>query len=300
MNATGSDIPTLVGEWRRYLRSQNLSLRTIESYTESALAFAKWKQLRKRDVTKITRAHIEGYLADGLDRGLSANTVARDYRHLRQFFRWCVIDESIQVSPMEGMSPPKVPVEPVPVLSEDEQRALIAACEGKTFTDRRDLALVRFMLSTGVRLGEVAGMTLEDLDLDVDLARVFGKARVYRSVPFGDKTHQALRRYLRERAKHPKADSPALWLGRIGPLTKSGIQQIVERRSILAGMDPAVHPHQLRHTFAHEHMAHGGNETDLMALAGWKSRLMVERYGKSAQDERARENRRRMAVDDRF
>ncbi len=302
MSVTGTKIEDLLPEWERSLRARNRAPRTIESYLDSAQSFRKWRtdQRKGTDVTAISQADVEEYLAQGFDRGLSANTVGRDYRHLRQFFRWCVDDETITDSPMEKMSPPKVPEQPVPVLDEDQQKALVAACAGSDFASRRDLALVRFMLSTGVRLGEVTGMAVGDVDLDADVAGVLGKGRKRRGVPFGQKTHDALRKYLRTRSQHPKADADALWLGRLGPLTKSGIQQVIERRSIQAGMDPAVHPHQLRHTWAHEHMAHGGNETDLMMLAGWTSRLMVERYGKSAAVERAHANRKRLAVDDRF
>jgi site-specific recombinase XerD len=209
-------------------------------------------------------------------------------------------EDEIPAHPMARMRPPIVPEQPVPVLEPEQITALLAACEGKEFADRRDAALVHLFLDTGVRLAELTGATLDDVDLSGRTLTVLGKGRRGRTVAFGTRTARALDRYLRSRARHKRAELSALWLAeRGGAMTSSGLTQAVKRRGEAAGIK-SLHPHQLRHTSVHGWLSAGGAEGDAMQLFGWKSRQMLSRYGASAAAERARAAHRRHGLVDRL
>jgi site-specific recombinase XerD len=293
------ELETELNLWRPTLEQRDLSPKTIRGYLEAGAQLVDFLEAQgmPTQVEHIRREHIEAFLI-GVRNRTSVSTQATRYRQLQQLFKYLAEDEGvISTSPMARMQPPKLEEKEVATIPEGDLKKLLRACEGRDFAARRDLAIVRILLNTGARVGELVGTKLEDVDIDRREFLVLGKGRRARLLPLGPKAMRALIRYLRERDKHPHKDSPYLWLGIRGRLTESGVAQILERRCQKAGIG-VINPHRFRHEFSHRYLVGGGAEHDLATLNGWASLQMVGRYAKSMAGERARAAHRRISPGD--
>jgi site-specific recombinase XerD len=293
------DVEPLISSWVRSLRADGKSPRTIESYASAVRDFTGWCVDNGRPVLpdRQRRGDVEDYVGH-LIADRSAGTAGVRYRSLRQWFRWLVAeDEADDV--MAGMRHPKLSTKVVPVIADDDLRALLEVTKGRELLDRRDHAIFRVLIDTGMRRGELAGLTVGDVDLDRGVLVVRrSKTGAGRLVPIGAKSTAAIDRYLRVRARHRDAAKPALWLGIHGPLTGEGVRQMLMKRCREAGV-AQIHPHQFRHTAAHRWLMAGGQEQDLARMAGWApGSVMLARYGASAATERALAAHRTIAPGD--
>lgn len=273
--------------WEIGLSARRLSVRTIALYLACMQYFMAWLEEHDRptDPLEVTRKDCEAYLAS-IRSKVSANTVRSRWVAMRVFFNWLVEEEELDVNPMTRVKAPQVPETPVPVLRTDELRKLLEQCKGKDFASRRDTAIIRTMLDAGLRLSEVTGLRRHDVDLKTRIVTVLGKGERIRVCRVGATTTAALDSYIRTRARHRYAESPALWLGTKGPMHDDGIVVMIKRRALAAGIGD-IHAHQLRHTFAHRWLAAGGNEGDLQRLGGWRNPAVMRRYGSAVAVDRA-------------
>lgn len=292
-----ADLRPLLDSWEIHLRAERKSPGTIRVYltgVKQYLAFCE----RTGHPLAIARDAARLFVVDLLDRGLEASTAAVRLQALCQFSGWLLEEEEIDSNPLLGLKPPRPDEKVTPRLTEEQCADLIKACKGATFRDRRDEAIVRYMLEAIVRAGEVVGQSTADFDLARGMSRVFGKGRRERLVPFSPQTARAIDRYLRVRRAHRLADTPAMWLGDRGTtFSYAGLWGTLKWRAQLAGIAD-FHPHLTRHTAAQRWRAAGGSEEGLMAIGGWRDRATMARYTVATSVDRAVEEARGLNLGD--
>jgi site-specific recombinase XerD len=305
------DWQVLVDGWLLTLASDGYSPKSVSTYRAGLQSLTDWLQNRQESEMQavgpldLTRHHIRGWLAHVRERN-GATTAKTYFAGVRHFCRWLVAEGETTTDATAGVKTP-VPSEPAtPVLSAGDLKRLLKTCEGTDFANRRDTAVLLVLADGGLRLAELCGLKVGDVDMAARVLLVAGKGTQrggprHRAVPFGIRTAQALNRYLRHRARHPYAASPMLWLGAQGRavLRADGVVELIRRHGTRAGLE-GLHPHVFRHTWASQFRAAGGSEGDLMVLGGWRNRAMLDRYGKSAAAGRAAESYRRLSLGDRL
>jgi integrase/recombinase XerD len=242
-----------------------LSKNSIAAYRadlEQLAAFAK------KDIAKIEEQDLFAFLAS---RGGRASSAARRVSSLKRFYRYCLRERLIDVDPTLRLDPPKrVPRFPK-TLSETDVEALLAAPDAASPLGQRDGAMLEALYATGLRVSELVGLKLFEVDLQAGVVRVFGKGSKERLVPLGEQAVAAVREYLSSSRKKllGKRSSDALFVtGRGGGMTRQAFWHLIRRYGARAIPGKKLSPHVLRHAFATHLINHGADLRVVQLLLG--------------------------------
>lgn len=281
---------TYIIEYLIFLRDQrNASQNTVMSYGRDLAEFHTYlvknhpeaHQDKQMILTGVGPLLIRSYLALLFQKN-GATSIARKLSSLRSFFKYYVKKGEIAQNPAKIIKSPKIPKRLPKFLNVDEVNALLAAQINTTKTKygKRDQAILEFLYSSGLRVSELTGLNMNQIDWDEALVRVTGKGNKERIVPIGGQAMTALRDYLTERAQIPGVgDDDAMFLNKNGSrLTPRSIQRLVVKVTESTGMAKAATPHTLRHSFATHMLGSGADLRSIQELLGHKSLSTTQRY----------------------
>jgi integrase len=292
---TEEEFSQLLGEWDTALAAEGKSPKTRKTYADGARAFAAWCGRTGCPVV-LDKPAVRAFTAALMESGSPATARMRQAA-LRRLSAWTAAEDIAPRDELAGLKLPNPGRPVVPKIADGDLAAMLKACQGKEFRDRRDEAIIRMFIETAARAEELLSMSVPDADTRAGTAVIRrGKGGAGRIVPFGPRTAQAVDRYLRMRRAHKLAAAPQLWLGDRGrEFGYHGLRLAMRRRAQMAGVEN-FSLHRFRHTAASRWLAAGGSEGGLMAVAGWKSRDMLDRYVHDTAMSRAAEEARALGL----
>jgi integrase/recombinase XerD len=266
---------------------KGLSDQSLSSYRRDLMQFAQWlAQYEGRPLTQCELHHVRGFLAERYRRGFSARSVSRQLSALRGFFRWLKREGRIDADPTLQVERPQVG-RPLPkTLTEADVEALLAAPDTATPLGLRDRAMLEVLYATGLRVSELVGLTLHQVNMRQGVVRVVGKGDKERLVPLGDEALDWLQRYMREgRALLlGTQSSDMLFPGRRGGvMTRQTFWHRLRKMAREAGIQAALSPHTLRHAFATHLLNHGADLRVVQLLLGHSDLSTTQIYTHVAQ-----------------
>jgi integrase/recombinase XerC len=262
-----------------YLETErNVSPHTVAAYKSDLEQFCSFlagggEAPRAEEVDHLT---IRRYLAQ-LHKRCSKSSIGRKLSAIRALYRFLMREGRVEKNPAELVTTPKKEKKLPFHLNIDQVSALVTAPQGESALPLRDRAVLETLYSCGIRVSELTGMNVGDIDLSAGLARVMGKGGKERLVPVGSCARSALAAYLSERGT-PAASEPLILNARGGRLTRRSVARIVDAHMLLIATMRKVSPHTLRHTFATHLLEGGADLRAIQELLGHASLSTTQKY----------------------
>jgi integrase/recombinase XerD len=265
------------------------SANTLAAYRRDLAAYVAWLEREGVTVDTVGEADIERYVACLRSAGRAPASVARAVVAVRTLHRFLAEEGRADRDPAADVAPPRVPAGLPKPLTEDEVVTLLASVRGDDAVARRDRAILELLYGTGVRISELCGLSLGDVDLAGKLARVFGKGAKERVVPIGRAARDTLEAWLSPGGRGVlvparwarRGDADAVFLNqRGGRLSRQGAWAIVHQHASRAGLDGRLSPHVLRHSCATHMLDHGADIRVVQELLGHASISTTQVYTK--------------------
>lgn len=253
---------------------KGLSSNTVSAYGRDMFKFEAFAKKRKLTLKSITRDDLVDFLSSLYHQKLESRTVARHLVTLRNFFRFAQVQELIAQDPSLNLESPKIRRSLPDYLRLEEVEKLLAQPDEKTPIGLRDRTMLEVLYSSGLRVSELTGLRVMDLDRSVGCVRCIGKGDKERIVPVGKKAMSLVDRYLRDArpkllGKGSLANSPVLFLNRRGGrLSRVGVWKILSAYGRQAGLRVALTPHMLRHSFATHLLERGADLRSVQLMLG--------------------------------
>jgi integrase/recombinase XerC len=271
-----------IKKFLRYLElERGASLHTLRAYELDLNEFDQYCAMDPADVEMVD---IRGFVSDRILGGKEKSTVARKLATLRSFFDYLYREGYIKINQAKLVPAPKTPKRLPNFLSIDDVFNLVQKPEGIGLLPVRDRAILELLYSSGLRVSEIAGLTVDDINFREALVKARGKGKKERIVPIGGKAVDALKSYLIERLlfkkkKPPARNDQAFFLNRSGSaLTDRQIRRIVVKHARALGIEGQIGPHTLRHTFATHLLVGGADLRSIQEMLGHTSLSTTQKY----------------------
>jgi integrase/recombinase XerD len=251
---------------------KGLSKNTLDSYGADIRRFLDFLERLKIDsLGTVTKLDVLSFIMSLRNQGLCERSVARVQVTLRHLYRFLIAEKILQENPIEGLESPKLPKKLPHVLSEDEVDRLLNQPDLSTPMGLRDRAMLESLYATGLRVSELVGLRLDQLNLEVGWVRVFGKGGRERIVPIGETAQAFLRAYLkggRSQILKGRLSSYVFVNRRTGKMTRQAFWKIVKKHGLTAGIRGKLTPHTIRHCFASHLLNRGADLRSVQTLLG--------------------------------